>query len=137
VVLCSAKKGRELGLKPMARLVAVSQNGVDPKEMGMGPVPATRAVLKKAAWSISDLDLIEINEAFAAQSIAVMRELGLASSITNVHGGSIALGHPIGCSGARILVTLLYAMKERNARRGLASLCIGGGMGVSALVENL
>ena len=135
VVMMSARKARELGLTALARVAAYSSAGVDPKIMGMGPVPATQLCLAKAGWKVADLDLIEVNEAFAAQAIAVNRELGWDTARTNVNGGAIALGHPIGASGCRILVTLLHEMARRNAKRGLASLCIGGGMGVALAVE--
>jgi acetyl-CoA C-acetyltransferase len=135
LILMSAAKATALGLKPMARIKAYSSAGVDPAIMGMGPVPATQLCLKKAGWTHQDLDLMEVNEAFAAQAIAVNREMGWDTAKINANGGAIALGHPIGASGARILVTLLYEMIRRNAKRGLASLCIGGGMGVALAVE--
>jgi acetyl-CoA C-acetyltransferase len=135
VVMTSASKARELGLKPLARIKAYSSAGVDPKVMGMGPVPASQLCLRKAGWTHADLDLMEINEAFAAQAIGVNRQMGWDISKINVNGGAIAIGHPIGASGCRILVTLLHEMVRRNARRGLASLCIGGGMGVALAVE--
>jgi acetyl-CoA C-acetyltransferase len=135
VVLCSLKKSKELGLKPLARIKAFASAGVDPKYMGMGPVPASKRCLQRAGWSPSDLDLMEINEAFAAQAIAVNRQMGWDTSKVNVNGGAIALGHPIGASGCRILVTLLHEMQKRDAKKGLASLCIGGGMGVALAVE--
>jgi len=135
VVLASAKKAKELGLKPIAKIKAFASAGVDPKYMGMGPVPASKRCLSRAGWSPSDLDLMEINEAFAAQAIAVNRQMGWDTSKVNVNGGAIALGHPIGASGARILVTLLHEMQKRDAKKGLASLCIGGGMGVALAVE--
>ncbi len=131
VVIMKASKAKELGLKPMARIASYATGALDPKIMGMGPVPASRRALERAGWSISDLDLMEINEAFAAQSCAVHKEMGWDLSKVNVNGGAIAIGHPIGASGARILVTLLYEMQRRNAHKGLASLCIGGGMGVA------
>jgi acetyl-CoA C-acetyltransferase len=137
VIMTSASKVRELGLKPLARIKAYSSAGVDPKIMGMGPVPASQLCLKKAGWTHADLDLMEINEAFAAQAIAVNRQMGWDTSKINVNGGAIALGHPIGASGCRILVTLLHEMVRRNAHRGLASLCIGGGMGVALAVERI
>lgn len=137
IVLCSTETLKQLSLTPFARLVAVSKAGIDPNYMGLGPVPATRNALEKSGWTIDDLDLIELNEAFACQSIAVMRELNLPPEKTNVKGGAIALGHPVGCSGARILTTLLYSMREQNAGKGLATLCIGGGMGLAALVESI
>jgi acetyl-CoA C-acetyltransferase len=135
VVMMSARKADELGLKPLARIKAYSSAGVDPTIMGMGPVPAAQLCLKKAGWSHQDLDLMEINEAFAAQAIAVNKEMGWDTSKINVNGGAIALGHPIGASGCRILVSLLHEMVRRDAKRGLASLCIGGGMGVALAVE--
>ena len=135
VVLCSAKKAKELGLKPLARIKAFASAGVDPKYMGMGPVPASKRCLSRAGWTPKDLDLMEINEAFAAQAIAVNRQMGWDTSKVNVNGGAIALGHPIGASGCRILVTLLHEMQKRDAKKGLASLCIGGGMGVALAVE--
>jgi len=135
VILMSAKKAEALGLKPLARIKAYSSAGIDPKIMGMGPLPASQLCLAKAGWTASDLDLMEINEAFAAQAVAVNRQMGWDTSKINVNGGAIALGHPIGASGCRVLVTLLHEMIRRDARRGLASLCIGGGMGVALAVE--
>ncbi|HEV7477442.1 MAG TPA: acetyl-CoA C-acetyltransferase [Burkholderiales bacterium] len=135
IVLCSLKKSKELGLKPIARIKAFASAGVDPKYMGMGPVPASKRCLARAGWQPKDLDLMEINEAFAAQAIAVNRQMGWDTKKVNVNGGAIALGHPIGASGARILVTLLHEMQKRDAKKGLASLCIGGGMGVALAVE--
>jgi acetyl-CoA C-acetyltransferase len=135
VIMMSAKKADQLGLKPLARIKAYSSAGVDPTIMGMGPVPASQLCLKKAGWSHSDLDLMEINEAFAAQAIGVNKEMGWDTSKINVNGGAIAIGHPIGASGCRILVTLLHEMIRRDAKRGLASLCIGGGMGVALAIE--
>jgi len=135
VVMMSATMARHLGLTPLARIKAYSSDGVDPSIMGMGPVPASQLCLKKAGWTAADLDLLEINEAFAAQAIAVNKEMGWDTSKINVNGGAIALGHPIGASGCRILVTLLHEMERRDAKRGLASLCIGGGMGVALAVE--
>ena len=135
VVMMSANLANELGLKPLARIKAFSSAGVDPSIMGMGPVPATQLCLKKAGWTHKDLDLMEINEAFAAQAIAVNKEMGWDTGKINVNGGAIAIGHPIGASGCRILVTLLHEMVRRDAKRGLASLCIGGGMGVALAVE--
>jgi acetyl-CoA C-acetyltransferase len=135
VVMMSAAKAKALGLEPLARIKAYASAGLDPKLMGLGPVPASVLCLKKAGWSAAELDLMEINEAFAAQAIAVNRLMGWDTSKINVNGGAIALGHPIGASGARILVTLLHEMRRRDARRGLASLCIGGGMGVALAVE--
>jgi acetyl-CoA C-acetyltransferase len=135
LIVASARKARELGLEPMARVVAYSNAGVDPAIMGTGPIPATRRCLARAGWQVDDLDLIEANEAFAAQAIAVNRELGWDTAKVNVNGGAIALGHPIGASGARILVTLLHEMHKRDVRKGLATLCIGGGQGVATAVE--
>ena len=135
IVLASGEAVAKYGLKPMAKLIGWGQGGVDPKIMGVGPVVASRNAMKKAGVTIDDIDLIEANEAFAAQSIAVARELHFDMSKVNVNGGAIALGHPVGASGARILVTLLYAMKHRGAHKGLATLCIGGGMGCATIVE--
>ncbi len=134
LVVMSGAEAERRGLEPLARIVSWAQAGVDPAIMGTGPIPASRMALEKAGWSVEDLDLIEANEAFAAQAIAVNRELGWDPEKVNVNGGAIALGHPIGASGARILTTLLYEMKRRNARRGLATLCIGGGMGIAMCV---
>ncbi|QGZ61553.1 acetyl-CoA C-acetyltransferase [Paraburkholderia acidisoli] len=135
VVVMSAKKAEELGLKPLARIKAYANAGVDPKVMGMGPVPASKRALERAGWTPNDLDLMEINEAFAAQALAVNKQMGWDTSKINVNGGAIAIGHPIGASGCRILVTLLHEMQKRDAKKGLASLCIGGGMGVALAVE--
>jgi acetyl-CoA C-acetyltransferase len=135
VVVMSEAKAKELGLTPLARIKSFASAGVDPKVMGMGPVPASRKALQKAGWSADQVDLMEINEAFAAQACAVNKEMGWNTDKINVNGGAIALGHPIGASGCRILVTLLHEMKRRNAKRGLASLCVGGGMGVALAVE--
>lgn len=135
LVVMSAEKAEELGIKPLAKIVSYGTRGLDPSIMGYGPVEATRIALKKAELTIDDLDLIEANEAFAAQSIAVARDLHFDMSKVNVNGGAIALGHPVGCSGARILVTLLYEMEKRNSKKGLATLCIGGGMGTAMIVE--
>ncbi|MBT8147432.1 MAG: acetyl-CoA C-acetyltransferase [Gammaproteobacteria bacterium] len=134
-VLCSASKANELGLSPLACIKAAGSAGVDPSIMGIGPVSATRNCLARAGWNIDDLELIEANEAFAAQAIAVNRELGWNTDIVNVNGGAIALGHPIGASGCRVLVTLLFEMMKRDAKKGLATLCIGGGQGVALAVE--
>jgi acetyl-CoA C-acetyltransferase len=134
-VVMSADRAKELGLKPMARIAAYASAALDPKVMGMGPVPASRRCLDRAGWKIEDLELMEINEAFASQSCAVHKVMGWDLAKVNVNGGAIAIGHPIGTSGARILVTLLYEMQRRGAARGLASLCIGGGMGVALAVE--
>jgi len=135
VMVMSAARAAELGLKPLAKIKAFASSGVDPAIMGMGPVPASRKALEKAGWKPADLDLMEINEAFAAQACAVNKEMGWDTSKINVNGGAIALGHPIGASGCRVLVSLLYEMGRRDAKKGLASLCIGGGMGVALAVE--
>jgi acetyl-CoA C-acetyltransferase len=135
VMMMTASRAKELGLKPLARIKAYSSAGVDPSIMGIGPIPASKLCLKKAGWTTKDLDLLEINEAFAAQAIAVNRDMGWDTSKVNVNGGAIAIGHPIGASGCRILVTLLHEMIKRDAKKGLASLCIGGGMGVALAVE--
>ncbi|MDB5760254.1 MAG: acetyl-CoA C-acetyltransferase [Burkholderia sp.] len=135
VMMMSARRAEQLGLTPLARIRAYSSAGLDPSIMGMGPVSATKLCLQKAGWTHEDLDLMEINEAFAAQAIAVNRQMGWDTSKINVNGGAIALGHPIGASGCRILVSLLHEMVRRDAKRGLASLCIGGGMGVALAVE--
>ena len=135
VVLMTASQAAKEGKKPLARIVSWAQAGVDPKIMGTGPIPASRAALKKAGWNIGDLDLIEANEAFAAQACAVNKDLGWDTSKVNVNGGAIALGHPIGASGARVLVTLLHEMQKRDAKKGLATLCIGGGMGIAMCIE--
>ena len=135
VIMMSATKAQQLGLTPIARIKAYSLAGLDPTIMGMGPVPAARKCLEKAGWTHEDVDLMEINEAFAAQAVAVNKQMGWDTSKINVNGGAIALGHPIGASGARVLVTLLHEMVRRDAKKGLASLCIGGGMGVALAVE--
>ncbi|QSQ08739.1 Acetyl-CoA acetyltransferase [Koleobacter methoxysyntrophicus] len=135
LVIMSEEKAEELGVEPLATIVAWASGGVDPSIMGIGPVPATKKVMEKAGLTVNDMDLIEANEAFAAQSIAVARELKFDMEKVNVNGGAIALGHPIGASGARILVTLLHEMKKRNSKYGLATLCIGGGMGTSLIVK--
>ena len=135
VVLMKASEAAKLGKTPLARIVSWAQAGVDPKIMGTGPIPASRAALKKAGWNVGDLDLIEANEAFAAQACAVNKDLGWDTKKVNVNGGAIAIGHPIGASGTRVLVTLLYEMQKRNAKKGLATLCIGGGMGIAMCVE--
>jgi acetyl-CoA C-acetyltransferase len=137
LVMMSAKKAQELGLKPLARIVAFGTSGLDPATMGMGPVPATKKALQRAGWSVNDVNLFELNEAFAAQACAVNKELGIDPAKVNVNGGAIAIGHPIGASGARILVTLLHEMQRREAKKGVAALCIGGGMGVSLAVERV
>ena len=135
VVLMTAEEAVRRGIEPLARIVAWANAGVDPAIMGTGPIPATQRALEKAGWTVADLDLVESNEAFAAQSLCVLRELGLDGDKVNVNGGAIAIGHPIGASGARILTTLLHEMKRRGARKGLATLCVGGGMGVAVCVE--
>jgi acetyl-CoA C-acetyltransferase len=135
LVLMRASEAAKLGKTPLARIASWAQAGVDPKVMGSGPIPASRAALKKAGWSPQDLDLIEANEAFAAQACAVNKDLGWDTAKVNVNGGAIAIGHPIGASGARILTTLLYEMQKRDAKKGLATLCIGGGMGIALCVE--
>ncbi len=135
VMMMSAKKAQQLGLKPLAKIKAYASAGLDPTIMGMGPVPASQRCLQKAGWTHRDLELMEINEAFAAQAIAVNKEMGWDTSKINVNGGAIAIGHPIGASGCRVLVSLIYEMVRRDAKRGLASLCIGGGMGVALAIE--
>jgi len=135
VVLMTAKEAAKRGVQPLARIVSWATAGVDPKVMGSGPIPASRAALKKAGWQIGDLDLVEANEAFAAQACAVNKDLGWDPAKVNVNGGAIAIGHPIGASGTRILTTLLYEMQRRKAKKGLATLCIGGGMGIAMCVE--
>ena len=137
VVVATRHKAREIGTAPLARIVAYALAGVDPIVMGMGPVPAVRKVLERAGWKKEEVDLFELNEAFAAQSLAVARELGIDPEKVNIHGGAIALGHPIGASGARVLTTLIYALRARKLRCGIASLCIGGGMGIAMAVEAL
>jgi acetyl-CoA C-acetyltransferase len=134
VVLMTAENAARRGLQPLARIVSWATAGVDPAIMGTGPIPASRLALKKAGWSAADLDLIEANEAFAAQACAVNRDLGWDTAKVNVNGGAIALGHPIGASGTRVLVTLIYEMQRRGAKKGLATLCIGGGMGIAMCV---
>jgi acetyl-CoA C-acetyltransferase len=134
VVLMTAKQAAKEGRKVLGRIVSWGQAGVDPKIMGTGPIPASRAALKKAGWNIGDLDLIEANEAFAAQACAVNKDLGWDTSKVNVNGGAIAIGHPVGASGARVLVTLLHEMGKRDAKKGLATLCIGGGMGIAMCI---
>ncbi len=135
LVLMSASEASRRGLTPMARIAAFATAGVDPAVMGTGPIPATRKVLARAGWTVDDLDLIEANEAFAAQALAVNKDLGWDTAKVNVNGGAIAIGHPIGASGARVLITLLHEMQKRDAKKGLATLCIGGGMGVAMCVE--
>ena len=135
LVIMTAKEAAKRGLTPLARIASWATAGVDPAIMGSGPIPATRKALEKAGWKIADLDLVEANEAFAAQALAVNKDLGWNPDIVNVNGGAIAIGHPIGASGARVLVTLLHEMGKRDARKGLATLCIGGGMGVAMTLE--
>jgi acetyl-CoA C-acetyltransferase len=135
VVVMTAKRAQQLGLTPLARIASYATVALDPAIMGMGPVPASRKALERAGWKAQDLDLLEINEAFAAQACAVNNEMGWDTSKVNVNGGAIAIGHPIGASGCRILVTLLHEMGKRDAKKGIASLCIGGGMGVAMCVE--
>ncbi len=135
LVIMSAKEAAKRGLKPLARIASWATAGVDPAIMGSGPIPATRKALEKAGWAVSDLDLVEANEAFAAQALAVNKDLGWNPEIVNVNGGAIAIGHPIGASGARVLVTLVHEMIKRDAKKGLATLCIGGGMGVAMALE--
>ena len=137
LTIMNGKSANEKNLKPLAKFVSWAQCGVDPSVMGTGPIPATKLALKKAGWKEDQLDLVEANEAFAAQAISVNKELGFNSDIVNVNGGAIALGHPIGASGARVLVTLLHEMKKRKSNKGLATLCIGGGMGIAMCVESL
>ncbi|WP_298231336.1 acetyl-CoA C-acetyltransferase [uncultured Azohydromonas sp.] len=135
VMVMSAAKAQEMGLKPLARIKSFGTSGLDPATMGMGPVPASRKALERAGWQVGDVDLFELNEAFAAQACAVNKELGVDPAKVNVNGGAIAIGHPIGASGCRVLVTLLHEMQRRDAKKGLAALCIGGGMGVALTVE--
>lgn len=135
LLVVSAERGKELGLEPMVRVVGGAVAGVEPQRMGIGPVPATRKALDRVGWSVDDLALVELNEAFAAQAVPCMSELGLDQAIVNVNGGAIALGHPVGCSGARIVVTLLHEMKRRGVKRGLATMCIGVGQGIASLYE--
>jgi len=137
VVVTTAAKAKKVGTKPLARILSYVSTGVDPKVMGIGPVPAVRKVIDRAGLNVNDIDLFELNEAFAAQSVAVSRELGLDPAKVNVNGGAIALGHPIGASGARVLTTLIYALRARKLKYGVASLCIGGGMGIAMAVQNL
>jgi acetyl-CoA C-acetyltransferase len=137
MIVATAAKARKIGARPLARILAYVSTGVDPKIMGIGPVPAVRKVLDRAGLTLQDVDLFELNEAFAAQSLAVVRELQLDPAKVNVNGGAIALGHPIGASGARVLTTLLYALRARKLRYGVAALCIGGGMGIAMAVESL
>jgi acetyl-CoA C-acetyltransferase len=135
LVLMTAENAKKRGLTPLARIASWATAGVDPAIMGSGPIPASRKALERAGWTVKDLDLIEANEAFAAQAIAVNKDMGWNTDIVNVNGGAIALGHPIGASGARVFVTLLHEMQRRNAKKGLATLCIGGGMGIALCVE--
>ncbi len=135
MVLAGADWAEKKGLKPIARLVDWTVAGVEPERMGFGPVPAIRMLLEKNDLSLADIDLFELNEAFAAQYIACERALGLDREITNVHGSGVALGHPVGCTGARIIVTLVHELRRRGAKRGVASLCVGGGMGIASLIE--
>ena len=137
VVLMSSNEAKKRSLKPLVKIISWATCGVDPSLMGSGPIPASKKALKKAGWKISDLDLIESNEAFAAQSLAVIKELGIPEEKVNVNGGAIALGHPIGASGARILVTLIHEMQKRKSKKGLVTLCIGGGMGIAACIERV
>jgi acetyl-CoA C-acetyltransferase len=137
LVVTTMEKARKVGTKPLARILAYVSTGVDPMIMGIGPVPAVRKVLERAGLKLGDVDLVELNEAFAAQSLAVCRELGLDPAKVNIHGGAVALGHPIGASGARVLTTLVHALRARKLRHGIASLCIGGGMGIAMAVESL
>jgi len=137
LVVATGAKAKAMDRKPLARILSYVSTGVDPKIMGMGPVPAVRKVLDRAGLTLKDVDLFELNEAFAAQSVAVARELGVDAAKVNVNGGAIALGHPIGASGARVLTTLIYALRARKLHYGVASLCIGGGMGIAMAIQNL
>jgi len=137
VILMSASRAEKLGLKPMARIVSHAAAGVEPELMGYGPVPATKKALERAGWKLEDAQLIEVNEAFAAQYLACEKLLGLNREITNVNGSGVALGHPVGCTGARIVISLIYEMKKRSLQKGFASLCVGGGMGKTMCVEVL
>jgi acetyl-CoA C-acetyltransferase len=137
LLVMSEARAREVGLRPMARLVASAVAGVDPATMGLGPIPASQKALERAGLSVGDLDLVELNEAFAAQAIPVIRELGLDQERTNVNGGAIAIGHPLGASGARLTATLLHEMRRRGARYGLATMCIGVGQGIAAVFESV
>ncbi len=137
MVLMRMSEAERRGVAPLARIVSWATAGVDPSVMGTGPIPASRRALEKAGWTVGDLDLVESNEAFAAQACAVNKDMGWADDIVNVNGGAIAIGHPIGASGNRVLTTLLHEMKRREARKGLATLCIGGGMGVAMCVERV
>ena len=135
LLLMVREEAEKIGLNPLAKIISWATCGVDPTLMGSGPIPASKKALDKAGWSVKDLDLVESNEAFAAQSIAVVKELKIPQEIVNVNGGAIALGHPIGASGSRIIVTLIHEMIKRNSKKGLATLCIGGGMGISMCIE--
>ena len=135
LVLMRASMAKKRGLKPLAKITSWATAGVDPAVMGTGPIPASRKALEKAGWSVKDLDLVESNEAFAAQACCVLKEVGFDPAIVNVNGGAIALGHPIGASGARVLITLLHELSRRDAKKGLVTLCIGGGMGIAMCVE--
>ena len=135
LVLMSQAKADELGIQPLARWLASAAAGVDPRTMGLGPVPATRKALERAGLALDAIDLVELNEAFAVQSIAVLRELGLSEDITNVNGGAIALGHPLGCTGAKLTTTLLHEMKRRGSQYGMVTMCVGGGMGAAGIFE--
>jgi acetyl-CoA C-acetyltransferase len=135
LVVTSSETASRMGRVPMARIVAQATSGLEPKMVMMTPVPAIRRILEKTGWPMADVDLFELNEAFAVQAVAITKELGLDPSRVNVNGGAVALGHPIGASGARVLTTLLYAMQDRGARRGIAALCLGGGNGVALAVE--
>ena len=137
MIVCTLQAARQHGLTPMAKILSCAAAGVDPEVMGLGPVPATQKALQRANLQIRDLDLIELNEAFAAQSLGVIRQLGLPEDLVNIHGGAIALGHPLGCSGARILTTLIHSLHRYDKRFGLATLCVGVGQGVSMIVEAL
>jgi len=137
LVVMSASRASALGLTPLARIVAQATSGIEPRMLLMTPVEATRAVLRKAGWTLNDVDLLELNEAFAVQAVAVMRELGVDPARVNVNGGAVALGHAIGASGARVLTTLIYALGARGSRRGVATLCLGGGNGVALAIERL
>jgi acetyl-CoA C-acetyltransferase len=137
VILASGEKVRKLGLKPIARIVSAASAAVPPSMMGIGPVPATKKAIEKAGLTLAEIDLIELNEAFAAQSLAVIKELVIDESIVNVNGGAIALGHPVGCSGARIVVSLIHELIRRDQKNGLATLCIGGGQGISMVLEKV
>jgi acetyl-CoA acyltransferase len=136
-VLASSDVVRELGLEPLARIAGFAVAGVAPEIMGVGPIPAVRKALERTGLTLADIGLVELNEAFASQSLAVVRELGMDEEIVNVNGGAIALGHPLGCTGAKLTASLIYEMHRRNVRYGLCTMCIGGGMGAAAIIENL